>query len=76
MLRLPVWSKEHADDSAYMISNVYAFRGQPTEAIHWLERAYAQKDSGLYYVKVEMPLKSLETDPRFSAFLKKMKLPE
>ncbi len=27
-------------------------------------------------VKVEMPLKSLETDPRFKAFLKKMNLPE
>ena len=68
--------KEHADDGAYMISNAYAIRGQSDEAIHWLERAYAQKDSGLYYVKVEMPLKSLETDARFKAFLKKMNLPE
>jgi TolB-like protein len=68
--------KEHADDSAYTIANVYAFRGQSDEAMHWLERAYAQKDSGVVYVKVEQPLRSLEKNSRFEAFLRKMNLPE
>ena len=68
--------KEHGNDSAYTISNVYAFRGQSDEAMHWLERAYAQKDSGVVYVKVEQPLRSLEKDLRFKAFLRKMNLPE
>ena len=68
--------KEHADDAAYLISTVYAFRGQADEAMHWLERAYAQRDSSLYYVKVELRLKSLEMDPRYKAFLRKMNLPE
>ena len=68
--------KEHANDSAYMIANVYAFRGQPGEATKWLNRAYAQKDPALYFVNVELPLKSLEHDPGFKAFLRKMNLPE
>ena len=44
--------------------------------MRWLELAYTQKDSGLYFVKGEMPLRNLEADPRFKAFLRKMNLPE
>jgi adenylate cyclase len=60
----------------YLIANVYAFRGQSDEAIHWLERAYAQKDSSLIYAKVELPLQSLQGDTRFRALLRKMNLPD
>jgi TolB-like protein/Flp pilus assembly protein TadD len=67
---------ERANTSAFEIANVYAYRGQPDEALHWLERAYAQKDPGLVYVKAEQPLKSLEGDARYKAFLRKMNLPE
>ena len=51
-------------------------RGQSDEAMHWLERAYAKKDFGLFLVKGDPLLKSLEVDPRFKAFLRKMNLPE
>jgi TolB-like protein/tetratricopeptide (TPR) repeat protein len=68
--------KKYADLYAFEIAVAYAFRKEADEAIHWLERAYAQKDSGLVYVKVELPLKNLEADPRYKAFLKKMNLPE
>jgi hypothetical protein len=44
--------------------------------MHWLERAYAQKDSGLYAVKGDAMLKNIEGDPRYKAVLKKMNLPE
>ena len=44
--------------------------------MHWLERAYTQKDSGLVYVRVDLPLKNLEGDPRYKAFLRKMNLRE
>ena len=66
----------HADTSAFEIANVYAYRGQPDEAMHWLERAYAQKNPSLVYVKVEQPMKSLEGDPRYKALLRKMNLPQ
>ena len=68
--------KEQADGNAMGIAEVYGFRGQRDDAMHWLERAYVQKDVGLYTVKGDPPLKSLEGDPRYKAFLKKMNLPE
>jgi predicted Zn-dependent protease len=68
--------KEQADGNAFEIAEVYAFRGQSDEAMHWLERAYAQKDAALDFLKVEFPQKSLAADSRFKAFLRKMNLPE
>jgi TolB-like protein/Flp pilus assembly protein TadD len=67
---------EQADGNAFGIAEVYAFRGQSDEALHWLERAYAQKDSNLYWIKADLPLKSLAADPRFKVFLRKINLPE
>jgi TolB-like protein len=67
---------EHDAPSAYLIANVYSFRGEPERAVQWLERGYGQKDPNLTYVKVELPLKGLQGDPRFRAFLRKMNLPE
>jgi len=60
---------------AYQIAEVYAFRNQPDEAFEWLDRAYAQRDGGLTETKVDPLLKSLHNDPRYAAFLKKMRLP-
>jgi tetratricopeptide (TPR) repeat protein len=68
--------KQHADANAYGISEVYAFRGQLDEAMQWLDRAYAQRDSQLAYVKSDLPFKNLEADTRYKAFLRKMNLPE
>jgi hypothetical protein len=59
----------------YLIAEIYAFRNQSDEAFEWLDRAYAQRDSGLIFTKVEPLLKSLHNDPRFAAFLKKLNLP-
>ena len=39
--------KEQADGEAFEIAEVYAFRGQSDEAMHWLDRAYAQKESAV-----------------------------
>ena len=68
--------QDQADRNAVGIADVYALRGQPDDAMQWLERAYAQKDPELYNVKTEPELKGLAGDPRFKAFLKKMNLPE
>jgi len=60
--------------AAYQIAEVYAWRGQKDQAFQWLERAYHQHDGGLTEVKVDPVLASLRTDPRYQAFLVKMKL--
>jgi predicted Zn-dependent protease len=60
----------------FQIAEVYAFRGEADWAFEWLERAYAQRDPGISEMKGGDPLlKNLERDPRYAAFLKKMRLP-
>ncbi len=68
--------KGQAEDNAFGIAEVYAFRGEADKALQWLERAYSQKDVGLYLIKGDPPLKGLEADSRFKAFLRKMNLPD
>ena len=48
---------------------------ETSQAFEWLERAYAQRDAGLVLVKGDPLLEDLEPDPRYKAFLKKMRLP-
>ena len=61
----------------FFIAQVYAFRGEPNEALKWLDRAYAQKDSGMLpLIKGDPVFRKIGGDPRYKAFLKKMKLPE
>jgi tetratricopeptide (TPR) repeat protein len=74
--RLDELIAKHADDSAFQISQVYAWWGDRGKAFQWLDRAYAQHDSGVAIVKVDPLLKSLRPDPRYKAFLHKMNLPE
>lgn len=66
--------KHEAKVNAFGIAEVYAFRGEHDAAVRWLERAYAQKDPSLYYVKGDPFLKKIEADPQYLAFLKKMNL--
>jgi hypothetical protein len=67
-------AKYHAS-SAYPIAEACAFRNQPDEAFEWLDRAYAQRDGGLIKTKAEPLLKGLHSDPRYTAFLKKLNFP-
>jgi adenylate cyclase len=57
-------------------ARIYGFRGEADDALKWLERAYAQKDSVLCIVKGDPAFKKIEGDPRYKEFLKKMNLPE
>jgi eukaryotic-like serine/threonine-protein kinase len=62
-------------DAAFQIAEIYGFRGEADLAFDWLERAYAQRDPGLTNIKGDPLLRNLERDPRYAAFLKKMRLP-
>jgi TolB-like protein/DNA-binding winged helix-turn-helix (wHTH) protein/Tfp pilus assembly protein PilF len=66
-------AKYHSS-GAFQIADVYAFRNQPDKAFEWLDRAYAQRDSGLIFTRVDPLLKSLHNDPRYAAFLKKLRM--
>jgi len=61
--------------AAFSIAIVYAFRNQRNEAFQWLDRAYAQHDGGLIFIKIDPLLKNLHSDPRYTALLEKLHLP-
>jgi tetratricopeptide (TPR) repeat protein len=72
---LAEYIKQYHNDAAFQIAEIYAYRGETDKAFEWLERAYNQKDGGLSQMKGDPQLRSLHRDPRWPAFLKKMKLP-
>jgi len=65
---------KYAQDSAYQVAEVYAYRGEADLGFEWLERAYAQRDPGLSGIKSNALLRSLHGDPRWQPFLEKMGL--
>jgi len=65
---------KHQMDSAYQVAEVYATRSELDLAFAWLERAYVQRDPGLGGMNVDPRFRSLHTDPRWGAFLRKMGL--
>ena len=64
-----------ADESTFYVAQVYAHRGDHDLAMPWLERAYQLQDQWLFEILGEHLFKSMANDPRFQAFLRKMKLP-
>jgi hypothetical protein len=55
---------------------IHAWRGETGKVFEWLDRSYAQHDSGLLWFKIDPFLSSIRADPRYGAMLKKLNLPE
>jgi tetratricopeptide (TPR) repeat protein len=66
---------KYKDDLAYQIALIYSDRGEIDKAFEWLDRAYVQRDGGLSKMIGDPLLRNIIKDPRYKAFLKKMKLP-
>lgn len=64
--------EKHAGDWAYQIAEVHAARRENDQAVAWLDRAYAQRDGGLVEVTTSPYFRSLRSDPRWAAFIRKM----
>ena len=61
--------------SPYMIATIYAGLGRKDEAFRMLEKACQEKSPDLsYFVKADLRLDSLRSDPRFAALLRRMGL--
>ncbi len=67
---------KHAQEAAYQIAEIFAWRAEKDQAYAWLERAYQQRDGGLSDMTLDPLLKSLRAEPRFKLILRKMRLPE
>ena len=67
----------HAQDAAYYVAAVYAYRGEADRAFEWLDKAVANQNQNLFTVASEPLLDRLHDDPRWLAFLRKLgKAPE
>jgi hypothetical protein len=49
--------------------------GQNNDAIKWLQKAYADHEVEMYWLKVEPLFRPLHDDPRFQNLLKKIGFP-
>ncbi|HLF47008.1 MAG TPA: tetratricopeptide repeat protein [Chitinophagaceae bacterium] len=67
--------EKYQNDWSYLLAKLHAFRKEKDKAFEWLDNAYIRKDSWLTYLKGDPLLKNLESDLRYTAFLKKMNLP-
>ncbi len=54
------------------IAEVYAYFGDKSSALDWLERDYEDRHSGVFYIGTDPWLKPLANEPRFRALLKKI----
>jgi hypothetical protein len=68
--------RDRQNDAAYQIAEIYTWRGDPDQAFAWLDRGYRHRDGGMMYLKTDYFLKSVRSDPRYAALLRRMKLPE
>jgi len=66
-----------AEASASVLAGAYAMAGQKDKAFEWLEKGYeAREGQDLTLLRLFPAYKNLRGDPRFSAMLRKIGLPE
>jgi len=59
----------------YDIAVIYVGLGEKDRAFEWLEKAYADRDEDLLYLKVDPVLDSLRSDRRFADLLRRIGFP-
>jgi TolB-like protein/Tfp pilus assembly protein PilF len=60
--------------SPHFIAMIYAGLGDKDKVFEWLEKAYEERDPRLHAIKTIPKFRSLHSDPRWNALLKKMGL--
>ncbi len=65
-----------SDRDQYLIASVHAYRGEADDAFRWLDRAYQKNKGSLEDIRVDPLIRNLHSDPRFDAFLRRVKLVE
>ncbi|MFI4869716.1 MAG: TPR end-of-group domain-containing protein [Steroidobacterales bacterium] len=68
--------KKYGSSAAHEIAIFYAYRREPDAAFAWLDRAYQNHEKMMLYVKTDPYLRNLHSDPRFSALVQRMKIPD
>jgi adenylate cyclase len=55
-------------------ATIYLGLGEKEKCLDWLEKAYEQRDSACWYLKIDQIYDSVRNEPRFQALLKKIGL--
>ncbi len=63
------------DSAAYQIADAYALRHDPDGMFAWLDRAWANHDTGVHRLLYDPFVAVYRSDPRFAAFCGKAGLP-
>ena len=62
--------------SPYMFATVYAGLGEKDKAFEYLEKAYQERSSDLpYFLRADLRIDTLRSDPRFQDLLRRMNFP-
>jgi hypothetical protein len=76
-LELKAGQQPGASASPFMLAAGYAMTGQTDKAFEYLEKSYEEREGqDLTLLKVDPSYKNLRSDPRFSAMLRKIGLPQ
>ena len=76
-LELKAGEQPGASASPFMLAADYAMAGQTDKAFEYLEKSYEEREGqDLTLLKFDPSYKNLRSDPRFSAMLRKIGLPE
>jgi serine/threonine-protein kinase len=59
---------------AYQIAMVYAFLGDKDPAFEWLDKAYAERNGTLAYLKIDVAMDNLKGDPRLDSLMQRLGL--
>lgn len=63
--------------SPYMVATIYASLGNKDKALEYLERAYQERSSDLpYFLRADLRIDNLRSDPRFQDLLRRMNFPK
>jgi len=63
--------------SPYMVATVYASLGDKDKAFEYLEKAYQERSSDLpYFLRADLRIDNLRSDPRFQDLLRRMNFPK
>jgi serine/threonine protein kinase/Tfp pilus assembly protein PilF len=65
---------ETKQEDSYNLAIICFDLGDIDQGFNWLEKAYEEREMGLFWINVEPEFDRVRTDPRFKALLKKMGL--
>ena len=65
----------HAQGSQFQVAETYGFFGDADKAFQWLDKAVAEHDPGIVWLRRDALLTRLEPDARYPALLKSVGMP-